>query len=181
MANLLFSFSQCLRHAFMSGAGYGDCDKISEEDLKRWSSYDFPEVGSFARVKEALEAAVASKPHTGLTFGAALTALKEGCRVAREGWNGKGMFIFMVPGSEFKVNRPPLLGIYPEGTPITYRPHIDMKAADGSVAVWNPSQVDMFADDWTLVLEDEKQCQGKCGECDCGHRSETEAEESLRA
>ena len=38
-------------------------------------------------------------------------ALKEGKRVARAGWNGKGMFLFLVSGSNFVVNREPLLSI----------------------------------------------------------------------
>jgi len=37
------------------------------------------------------------------------------------------MFVFLVPGSVFKVNRAPLLGIYPEGTEINYHAHVDMK------------------------------------------------------
>jgi hypothetical protein len=85
------------------------------------------------------------------TFGDALIELKSGKRVARKGWNGKGMFLFLVPGSQFKVNRPPLLGIYPEGTEIDYCPHIDMKTADGKIVPWLASQADMLADDWFLV------------------------------
>lgn len=84
-------------------------------------------------------------------FGWALRKLKEGKKVSREGWNGKGMFLFLVPGSQFKVNRPPLLGIYPEGTEIDYHPHIDMKTADGTVVPWLASQTDMLADDWGIV------------------------------
>ena len=83
-----------------------------------------------------------------LTFGEALELLKAGKKVARAGWNGKGMFVFLVPGSSFKVNRPPLLGIYPEGTEINYRPHIDLKGADGSVSTWAPSGSDALAEDW---------------------------------
>lgn len=89
----------------------------------------------------------------GLSFGHALHALKAGKRVARAGWNGKGMFLFLVPGSRFTVNRAPLLGIYPEGTQIDYHPHIDMKTAQGYVVPWLASQADMLADDWTLVDE----------------------------
>ena len=85
------------------------------------------------------------------TFGAALKHLKQGYKVARSGWNGKGMFVFLVPGSVFKVNRAPLLGIYPEGTEVTYCPHIDMKTADGSVVPWLASQTDVLAEDWELV------------------------------
>lgn len=86
-----------------------------------------------------------------MNFGDALQALKHGQKVAREGWNGKGMFLFLVPGSVFKVNRAPLLGIYPEGTEINYRPHIDMKTVDGEIVPWVASQTDLLADDWCIV------------------------------
>jgi hypothetical protein len=85
-----------------------------------------------------------------VNFGDALALLKAGKRVQRAGWNGKGMFIFLVPGSTFKVNRPPLLGIYPEGTEIRYHGHVDMKTADGMVVPWLCSQTDMLAEDWGL-------------------------------
>jgi hypothetical protein len=88
-----------------------------------------------------------------MNFGDALAALKEGKRVARHGWNGKGMFLFLVPGSQFQVNRPPLLGIYPEGTTINYHAHIDMKTAQDTVVPWLASQTDVLADDWTLATE----------------------------
>lgn len=84
-----------------------------------------------------------------MNFGQALEALKAGERVSRSGWVGKGMFL--VPGSTFQVNRPPLLGIYPEGTTINYRPHIDMKDAEGKVVPWLASQTDILADDWGVV------------------------------
>lgn len=86
-----------------------------------------------------------------MDFGEALAALRAGGRVARSGWNGNGMFLYLVPGSTFKVNRPPLLGIYPEGTEINYLPHIDMKTADGSCVPWHASQADVLAFDWELA------------------------------
>lgn len=88
-----------------------------------------------------------------MTFGEALSALKAGKRVAREGWNGKGMFLFLVPGSTFTVNRAPLLGIYPEGTEINYRPHIDMRTANGEIVTWVASQSDLLEGDWVEVTE----------------------------
>jgi hypothetical protein len=93
----------------------------------------------------------AYKPLTNMSFGDAITMLKRGNKVARLGWNGKGMFLFLVPGSVFKVNRAPLLGIYPEGTEITYHAHIDMKTADDKVVPWLASQTDMLAEDWVLL------------------------------
>jgi len=87
------------------------------------------------------------------SFSIALLDLKEGERIAREGWNGKGMFLFLVPGSRFAVNRAPLLGIYPEGTVIDYRPHIDMKTAQGDIVPWVASQSDLLAEDWVTFGE----------------------------
>lgn len=84
-------------------------------------------------------------------FGVALAYLKTGKRVRRAGWNGKEQFIFLVEGSKFSVNRPPLLGIFAEGTEINYRPHIDLRAADGSVGTWAPSNSDALAEDWEVA------------------------------
>jgi len=75
-------------------------------------------------------------------FEEALKLIKSGQLMAREGWNGKGMYVFLVSGSNFEVNRPPLL---------TYRPHIDMKYADGTVGVWLASMGDLLANDWVVV------------------------------
>ena len=87
------------------------------------------------------------------SFSGALIALKQGHRVCRDGWNGKGMFLFLVQGSTFNVNRPPLLGIYPEGTEVKYHAHIDMKTAQGDVVPWVASQTDLLADDWYEIEE----------------------------
>lgn len=85
------------------------------------------------------------------SFSQALESLKAGNKVCREGWNGKGMFIFLVQGSTFTVNRPPLLGIYPEGTEVKYHAHVDMKTADGQIVPWLCSQTDMLASDWMIA------------------------------
>lgn len=85
-------------------------------------------------------------------FSVALEGLRRGQLWARSGWNGKDMFIFMVDGSQFTVNRHPLLGIFPEGTEINYRPHIDMRTADGSIVTWGASQSDLIEEDWKRVL-----------------------------
>lgn len=96
-------------------------------------------------------AEAAAQPTPFMDYSDALLMLKGGERLAREGWNGKRMFVFLVPGSVFKVNREPLLSILGEGTEVTYRPHIDIKNADGSIAVWVPSITDQMADDWMVV------------------------------
>lgn len=85
-----------------------------------------------------------------MDFSDALILIKAGRKMQRKGWNGKDMFIFLVPGSTFEVNRPPLLGIYPAGTEINYHGHIDMKTADGTVVPWLASQTDLLAEDWQI-------------------------------
>lgn len=86
-----------------------------------------------------------------MTFGDALLMLEQGKKVSRSGWNGKGMFLFLVQGSTFTVNRAPLLGIYPEGTEINYHAHVDMRTATGEIVPWLCSQTDMLAKDWCIV------------------------------
>lgn len=68
------------------------------------------------------------------------------------------MFVFLVPGSTFNVSRPPLLGIFEEGTEIHYHPHIDMKTATGEIVPWICSQSDMLALDWNVVDGPIKAC-----------------------
>lgn len=92
------------------------------------------------------------QPITAMSFGHALHALKAGHRVARAGWNGKGMWLVLVPGTPNVQPR--------EGTPyanaglfqVTINPHIDMMTATGEMQPgWLASQTDMLADDWQIV------------------------------
>lgn len=95
-----------------------------------------------------------------MDFGEAIRALKAGARVSRAGWNGKGMWIALTPGSAFEARyakcghaaakRADELGD-PEAE-IELLPHIDMRAADGSMVIgWLASQTDMLAEDWISV------------------------------
>lgn len=86
-----------------------------------------------------------------MDFGQALRELKRGGRVCRAGWNGKGMFLFLVPGSTFQVSRPPLLDVFPEGTVIDCPAYVVMKTADGKVVPWLASQTDMLSEDWQVA------------------------------
>jgi hypothetical protein len=95
---------------------------------------------------------------SGMPFGLAIEAMKKGCRVARAGWNGKGMWLAMQPGSVItpaQARGGAAKGRADEGAAeIVILPHIDMRAADGSVVVgWLASQTDMLSDDWQVVGE----------------------------
>tara|TARA_Y100000780_G_C13631556_1_gene396716 strand:+ start:161 stop:718 length:558 start_codon:yes stop_codon:yes gene_type:complete len=93
----------------------------------------------------------------GISFGLAIEAMKLGKKVCRAGWNGKGMWVAMSPGSQFlPEHAKPGHAAYHMAAgrtdPINLCPHIDMKAADGSLVIgWLASQTDMLADDWMIL------------------------------
>lgn len=80
-------------------------------------------------------------------------ALTLGYRCARPSWENDA-FIYLQNASEFKVNRAPLLGIFPEGTNIKFEAHIDQYQDDGSVRVWSPSVADILATDWIILAHE---------------------------
>jgi hypothetical protein len=88
-----------------------------------------------------------------MNIGMAVDALKQGHRVARAGWNGKGMFLVLVPGSQnLKVEAGrPFAAHLPIGTTFNYLPHVDMRTAQGDFVPWLCSQTDLLADDWVFV------------------------------
>lgn len=91
-----------------------------------------------------------------MNFGQAIEALKNGKKVARKGWNGKGMFLYFVRGTlvdkEFLRNEASLMPICDNTDVAHFNAHIDMKTADGSVCIgWLASQTDMLAEDWVVV------------------------------
>lgn len=91
-----------------------------------------------------------------MNYSEALEAVKAGKRVARKGWNGKGMFIFMTPASTVPFKRlKPHMQEHLIGLPnnkVHISAHIDMKAADDAIVIgWLASQTDMLANDWEIV------------------------------
>ena len=86
-------------------------------------------------------------------FSTALDVLKSGRKVARTGWNGKGMWLILTPGRVVNILEPN--SFYEKcgfEAPVRITGHIDMKAADGSMVVgWLASQSDMLAEDWIVV------------------------------
>jgi len=93
-----------------------------------------------------------------MDFGDALACLKKGLKVARTGWNGKGMWLALSPGTlslpaeKFwsKPNRE--FAEYNDGH-ANVLPCITMKTADGQILMgWLASQTDMLAEDWEVVL-----------------------------
>jgi hypothetical protein len=72
-----------------------------------------------------------------LNFGQAIEAMKVGSKVARDGWNGKGMWIALqVPDQHSKMQQP----------------YIYMCPVGGKLVPWLASQADMLANDWLIVI-----------------------------
>jgi hypothetical protein len=79
-----------------------------------------------------------------------LIALRGGHRVARSGWNSKGMFIYLVPaGNYFPTTS--VAKAYFGGQLVPYKPYIAMKTVDGDVVPWLASQTDLLAEDYFVV------------------------------
>lgn len=87
-------------------------------------------------------------------FSWALGMLKQGHRMARSGWNGKGMYVVRQDGYPDGIpinsNTARATGI-PEGTVCRFRSYIMMKTAQEDFVPWVASQTDLLADDWELV------------------------------
>jgi hypothetical protein len=82
-----------------------------------------------------------------LNFGEALAHLKNGYCVARDGWNGKGMFLVFVGADDWNADSP---GMSEEEGEAETAPFIAMKTADNKLVPWLASQTDMLAEDWIL-------------------------------
>lgn len=89
-----------------------------------------------------------------MDFGAALTALRAGSKLARSGWNGAGMFIVLQAGYPDGIaingNTAKATGIA-EGTVCRFRPYLMMFTAQGDFVPWVASQTDVLAEDWETV------------------------------
>ena len=83
-----------------------------------------------------------------MDFGEAIKALKNGSKVARKGWNGKGMFVYYVEGGNYPLCLP---GAIVTDETIYHEPSFNIKNAKGTVSTWVPSINDCLAEDWFVV------------------------------
>lgn len=75
-------------------------------------------------------------------FGHALSLLKQGSKVSRDGWNGKGLWLELQrPDAHSKMTLPYIFMSYP----------VDAQNTPGARVPWLASQTDMLAEDWTIV------------------------------
>ena len=91
----------------------------------------------------------------GLTFGQAIEAMKQGKKVARRGWNGKGMYLWLLPATDVKkewCRDPRLIEAMGERDALPCLGSIRMFTAAKEVLTgWLASQTDMLSEDWCIV------------------------------
>lgn len=79
-----------------------------------------------------------------MTFGMALSRLRAGQKLQRAGWNGKGLYIRYVPQNGITLEHLQLVYPVPGDGSGPY--------PQGAVVPWAPSQTDVLANDWKVVL-----------------------------
>lgn len=85
------------------------------------------------------------------TFGGALAAIKDGKRVARSGWNGKGLFVYLVPANSYPAQTGAAKAFFGEDGIVPYNAYMALKNTDNTVSTWAPSGSDALAEDWYIV------------------------------
>lgn len=93
----------------------------------------------------------AYRPCEGMTFGQAIEAMKAGQKVARSGWNGKGMFAYYVPANSYPVQTGAAKSHFGEGAMVQYNAYMAIKNVNETVSTWVPSVNDVLSDDWSIV------------------------------
>lgn len=100
-----------------------------------------------------------------MNFGQAIEAMEAGDKVSREGWNGKGMFLYLVPANSYpaqtnaakeywgKKDVPhTFVGDDKVSVPLVpWGAYIAMKTAQENVVPWLASQTDILAKDWGII------------------------------
>ena len=153
------------RGDFMKAMGKTD-EMMSEQDSKAEGYLVvYPDGYKSWCPKTQFEAA--GSPCDGMTFGMAIEAMKRGKKVARAGWNGKGMYLWLLPATDVKkewCRDPRLLEAIGDRETLPCLGAIRMFTATKEVLTgWLASQTDMLAEDWVEV--DNLNVPGCVGEC----------------
>lgn len=99
--------------------------------------------------KEIFEEAYRETEEGTMTFGHAIEAAKKGFKVARIGWNGQGMYAYIVPANMYPAQTE--ISKKEFGDTVPYRAYWALKTAQNDIATWSPSGSDSLAEDWVIV------------------------------
>lgn len=99
--------------------------------------------------KEQFDAAY--RATNGMPFGLAVEALKKGAKVTRAGWNGRDLFVYLVPAASYPATTQVAKEHFGADGMVLYNAYMAIKNANGTVSTWTPSGSDALADDWAVV------------------------------
>lgn len=92
-------------------------------------------------------------------IGEAIEAAKQGHMISREGWNGKGMFVYLQVPAEISVDIIPKMTSLPQpvkdefarrGLPLSYSNQLSIVDSHNNISSWSPSAADTLAEDWCV-------------------------------
>jgi hypothetical protein len=86
-----------------------------------------------------------------LNFGDAILKMKSGEKLQRAGWNGKGMFVYLVPAASYPAQTGAAKQYFGESSLVPYNAYFAIKNVNETVSTWVPSVNDCLADDWLVV------------------------------
>lgn len=88
-----------------------------------------------------------------MNIGTAISAMKDGKKVARRNWNGPNQFIYYVPAGKYPAVTEVAKEIAKDNDDllVQYTPYLAIKTVQNTVAPWLASQTDILADDWYVV------------------------------
>lgn len=86
-----------------------------------------------------------------MDFSEALKLIKAGDKLCRAGWNGRDMFVYIVPGAKYPVSRNTngtMVDHADSDGLVSYNTYMAIKNVDGTVSTWVPSVNDCLSEDW---------------------------------
>ena len=119
---------------------YIDGGKPNHQDFANYISWSPQDV--FDRAYRTVE---------GMDFGLAIAAMRQGLRVARAGWNGRGMFVYLVPAASYPAQTGAAKAHFGEDAMVPYNPYMAIKNVNDTVSTWVPSINDCLAEDWAVI------------------------------
>lgn len=159
---------QCTKQIGKYAARFGSNSRPAQDglDLLKVAHYAALAYGKyqhtqFKSLQAEVQAAMAEPTQDTLTFSEALNKLKDGLLVARNGWNGKGMYLLLVKGEAITEQINDCYGDpnryaasnmgHEAGKTLPVCDAVYMKTADNKLVPWLASQTDLLANDWIVL------------------------------
>lgn len=119
---------------------------VEVEQSVKYTDHGKHNTGDTMKVKGQADVFI---PHAVFGIGTAVDVVQAGKKIARQGWNGRNMFVYYVPAGNWKAVTP--IAEENFGAHVPYNHYLAIKNPDGTVSTWAPSGSDALAKDWYIV------------------------------